>query len=63
MDEIQNGNNGEFTLDDKGLLWFYYRLCMLNMQELCKKALEKAHYSVYTIDVGVTKMYKNLKQL
>ncbi|KAI3681176.1 hypothetical protein L6452_35961 [Arctium lappa] len=61
-DQIQNGTNSEFRIDDNGILWFRDRLCVPNDNELKEAVLKEAHDSPFSIHPGMTKMYRDLKQ-
>jgi hypothetical protein len=50
-----------FYMDDEGTLWFMDRLVVLKNHELCKKIFDEAHTLKYSIHLGSTKMYHDLK--
>jgi hypothetical protein len=50
-----------FCMDDEGTLWFKDRLVVLKNHELRKKIFNEAHTSKYSIHLGSTKMYHDLK--
>ena len=49
-------------MDEDGALRFGSRLCVLNDPLFKKEILEEAHYSPYTIHLGSTKMYNDLRE-
>ena len=63
IEDVQNGKNSDFTLDQEGALRHGNRLCVPDVCELRRIILEEAHNSRYTIHPGSTKMYQDLKQL
>ena len=62
MDEVQSGKKSEFSIFEDGALRFGSRLCVLNDPLFKKEILEEAHYSPYTIHLGSTKMYNDLRE-
>ena len=63
MEDIRNGKESEFSLDQAGVLKCGNRLCVPNVGNLKRTLLEEAHSSGYTIHHGSNKMYQDLKQL
>jgi hypothetical protein len=51
-----------FREDAEGVLWFKDRLIMTRRVALKKKILDEAHTSRYSIHLGSTKMYHDLRQ-
>jgi hypothetical protein len=51
-----------FREDAEGTLWFKERLVVLRREALKKKILDEAHTSRYSIHLGSTKMYHDLRQ-
>jgi hypothetical protein len=51
-----------FREDAEGILWFKDRLVVLKKAVLQKKILDEAHTSRYSIHLGSTKMYHDLRQ-
>jgi hypothetical protein len=51
-----------FREDAKDTLWFNERLVVLKREVLKKKILDEAHTSRYSIHLGNTKMYHDLRQ-
>jgi hypothetical protein len=50
-----------FCEDAEGTLWFKYRLVVPKKEALKKKILDEAHMSRYSIHLGSTKMYHDLR--
>jgi hypothetical protein len=50
-----------FCVDEEGTLWFKDCLVVPNYHELCKKIFDEAHTSRYSIHLGGTMMYHDLK--
>jgi hypothetical protein len=50
-----------FYVDEEGTLWFEDRLVVPKNHKLHKKIFDKAHTSKYSIHLGSTKMYHDLK--
>ena len=48
-------------IDSEGTLRLGTRLCVLDVDELRKEIMKKAHFSAYSIHPGSTKMYHDLK--
>jgi hypothetical protein len=48
--------------DAEGVLWFKDRLVVLKKATLKKKIMDEAHTSRYSIHLGSTKMYQDLRQ-
>jgi hypothetical protein len=51
-----------FRRDDKGVVWFGQRLVIPQDQDLKKEILDEAHLSKFTIHLGSTKMYRDLRE-
>jgi hypothetical protein len=51
-----------FLEDAEGILWFKDRLVVPRKEALKKKILDEAHTSRYSIHLGSTKMYHDLRQ-
>nr|GFD13401.1 retrotransposon protein, putative, Ty3-gypsy subclass [Tanacetum cinerariifolium] len=52
----------EFCLDDDNVLWQCTRLCVPNDATLREALLIEAHSSLFSVHLGSTKMYHDLKQ-
>ena len=62
VQNIHEGKQTEFRVDDSGIVWFGTRLCVPDIPELREAVLSEAHSSPFTIHPGSTKMYRDLKQ-
>ena len=62
-EKVHEGKFTDFNLDDEGVLWINGRLCVLDVDNLREKILEEAHFTVYSVHPGATKMYHNIKDL
>jgi hypothetical protein len=51
-----------FRVDHKGILWFDGRLVVPKNPELRKQIFDEAHLSKFSIHLGSTKMYQDLRQ-
>ncbi|GJS20235.1 putative reverse transcriptase domain-containing protein [Tanacetum coccineum] len=61
VQNVEDGKHTEFSVDDDGVVWFEDRLCVPNDQALREKVMTEAHSSPFTIHLGSTKMYRDLK--
>ena len=61
-EELENGEVSDYDIREKGTLRYKKRICVPDNEVIKKTILEKAHRSKYTIHLGNTKMYRNLKQ-
>nr|GEW33275.1 hypothetical protein [Tanacetum cinerariifolium] len=52
----------KFQVDNDGVMWFGDRLCVPSNPTLRKAVLSEAHSSPFSIHLGSTKMYGDLKQ-
>nr|GFB34283.1 retrotransposon protein, putative, Ty3-gypsy subclass [Tanacetum cinerariifolium] len=59
---LEDGKQDEFWLDDHGVLWCGDRLCVLDDTEIREALLSEAHISPVSIHPGSMKMYYDLKQ-
>jgi hypothetical protein len=50
-----------FMEDDQGVLWYKGRICVPNIKEFKEKILQEAHEPAYSIHLGRTKLYHDLK--
>ena len=61
---INQGNRGEFQIDENGVLRFRDRVCIPDVPETKKSIFfEKGHRSGLSIHSGATKMYQDLKKM
>ena len=51
-----------FRVDHKGILWFESCLVVPKNQELRKQILDEAHLFKFSVHLGSTKMYQDLRQ-
>ena len=59
---IEAGKAPDFTEDEQGTMWFQKRICVPDVDHLCKMILKKAHDSAYSIYPSSTKMYHELNE-
>jgi hypothetical protein len=59
---LELGETQCFQQDVDGVLWFKDRLVVLKDFELCRKIMDEAHCSRYSIHPGTNKMYQYLKK-
>ena len=60
---ISQGQKSVFRLGDYGSLWFQDRLCVPDVTKIRDVILREAHEIPYSIHLGSTKMYMDLKEL
>jgi hypothetical protein len=60
--KMESGEAQCFRQDADGVLWFKDCLVVLKDFELCRKIMDEAHCSRYSIHSGTNKMYQNLKK-
>jgi hypothetical protein len=58
---IKEEKSSGFSEDDEGVLWYKIWICVPNVLELKDKILREAHECAYSICLGGTKMYHDLK--
>ena len=61
INQIRNGNETEFTVNENGVLYYKDRVCVPGCNDLRKSILEEAHGGPFSIHPGSTKMYRDLK--
>ena len=61
VSQIGNGKEIEFTVNEDGVLYYKYRVCVPDDNDLRKAILEEAHSGSFAIHPGSTKMYQDLK--
>jgi hypothetical protein len=59
---VGNGKPREFTIDENDLVRFRGRLCVPQKSEVKMDILREAHKTPYTVHLGETKMYRDLKE-
>ena len=60
---MEGGKFKGFVQDTDGLWRFKGRVCVPASGDLRRRILEKAHKSYFTIHLGVTKMYQDVKKM
>ncbi|KAL5555882.1 hypothetical protein UlMin_038118 [Ulmus minor] len=60
-EHVQERKNVEFSISPDGILHFKGRLCILDDAQLKEQILSEAHTTPYSVYLGATKMYKDLK--
>ena len=60
---INQGRGGNFWIDENGIMRCRDRVCVLNIDNLKKIILEKGHRSGFSIHLGATKKYQDLRKL
>ncbi|XP_017629126.1 uncharacterized protein LOC108472124 [Gossypium arboreum] len=58
---VQNNLSSEYSVDDSGTLRYRNRICVPSNLDLKNDILSEAHSSTYSIHLGSTKMYCDLK--
>ena len=52
----------DFRVDNKGTLWYKDRICVHRKGDFRQIIMDEAHNSAYSIHLGSTKMYMDLRQ-
>jgi hypothetical protein len=60
-EQIKEEKAPGFSFDEQGTLWYKKRLCVPDVKEIRELILCEAHESSYSIHLGSTKMYHDLK--
>jgi hypothetical protein len=61
-EKMKAGKANCFRRDNQGVVWFNNRTVVPKNDEICQQILYEAHLSRYSIHLGSTKMYHDLKQ-
>ena len=61
VSQIGNGKEIEFAVNEDGVLYYKDRVCVPDDNDLRKAILEEAHSGSFSIHLGSTKMYQDLK--
>jgi hypothetical protein len=61
-EKIEAGKANCFRRDDQGVVWFNNRIVVPKDDEIRQQILDEAHLSRYSIHLGSTNMYDDLKQ-
>jgi hypothetical protein len=59
--QVRSKTEGDFSEDSQGSLWLGKRICIPNLKHIKELILREAQDSAYSIHLGSTKMYKDLK--
>ena len=62
QEKMEAGKATCFRKNDQGVLWFKDHIVVPKNVELRQQILDEAHLSRYSIHLGSTKMYQDLKQ-
>nr|GEZ70091.1 retrotransposon protein, putative, Ty3-gypsy subclass [Tanacetum cinerariifolium] len=62
LQKSKEEENMKFRVDNDGVMWFGDRLCVPSDPTLREVVLSEAHSSPFSIHLGSTKMYEDLKQ-
>jgi hypothetical protein len=60
-EQIKEDKALEFGIDEQGMLLYKKHICVPEVKEIKKLILHEAHDSTYSIHLGSTKMYHDLK--
>ncbi|GJV53790.1 retrotransposon protein, putative, ty3-gypsy subclass [Tanacetum coccineum] len=62
LENLKEGKQAEFRVDDHGVIWYGNRLCVPDDSYLRQAIFTKAHNSRFSVHPSTTKMYIDLKQ-
>jgi hypothetical protein len=60
-EQIKEDKAPVFSVDDQGTLWYKKHIYIPDLKEIRESILREAHDSAYSIHLGSTKMYHDLK--
>jgi hypothetical protein len=60
---LKEGKTKEFCLKEDGLLTHFKQVCVLGSGGLRKEIMSEAHCSPYTVHLGGTEMYRDVKRV
>jgi hypothetical protein len=60
-EQIKGDKAPGFSVNDHGTLWYKKHICVPDLKEIRESILREAHDSAYSIHLGITKMYHDLK--
>jgi hypothetical protein len=60
-EQIKEDKTTWFNIDDQGTLWYKKRICVSEIKEIRESIFREANDSAYSIHLGSTKMYHDLK--
>ena len=58
---VRNRDKTDYFIEGDGGLYYNNILCVANVQELKNKLMYESHNTVFTLHLGVNKMYRDLK--
>ncbi|WVZ76446.1 hypothetical protein U9M48_024422 [Paspalum notatum var. saurae] len=61
-EQIKVGKAPHFREDEQGTIWYKNRMCVPELDSIRKLILSEAHDTAYSIYLGSTKMYHDLKE-
>jgi hypothetical protein len=61
IEQIKEDKALEFSVDEQEMLWYKKHLCVPEVKEIRELILREAHDFTYSIHLGSTKMYHDLK--
>ncbi|XP_017632443.1 uncharacterized protein LOC108474921 [Gossypium arboreum] len=61
--QVENGETTDFGLNEKGVLCFRERVCILRGSDLRQSILQEAHSSPYAMHPGENRLYQDLRKL
>ncbi|WVZ52959.1 hypothetical protein U9M48_003957 [Paspalum notatum var. saurae] len=61
-EQIKVGKAPHFREDEQGTVWYKNRICVPDVDSIKKLILSEAHDTAYSIHLGSTKMYHDLKE-
>ncbi|WVZ52824.1 hypothetical protein U9M48_003844 [Paspalum notatum var. saurae] len=61
-EQIKVGKAPHFREDEQGTVWYKNRICVPDVDSIKKFILSEAHDTAYSIHLGSTKMYHDLKE-
>ncbi|KAJ9128902.1 hypothetical protein P3X46_034356, partial [Hevea brasiliensis] len=61
IERVQQGEGGEFGFANDGVLMQGSRICVPDVDNLRNEIMQEAHYTLYNVHPGSTKMYHDVK--
>ncbi|XP_073317209.1 uncharacterized protein [Primulina huaijiensis] len=61
-EQVKEKKSQDLHIDEKGVLWMKGRLCVPNIENLRQEVMSEAHKSKFSIHLGSTNMYRDLKK-
>ncbi|KAK4382168.1 Retrovirus-related Pol polyprotein from transposon [Sesamum angolense] len=59
--KVREGKNNQFIIQDDGMLLNGKHICVPDVEELRMEIMHEAHYALYAMHPGSTKMYRDLR--